>query len=125
MGNLVLRTRNVQIPFIFLLVFAPNASLQSKTNITVGLLAPFTGSWDRAPRFASAVSIAIDYINLNTSILPGYQLQYKWHDSGCSQSGGVGGAITLLREHVNVFIGPACSRSCVHGGYVAASQKSP
>ncbi len=100
-------------------------SLLPKTNVTIGLLAPFTGSWNRAPRFASAVSIAIDYVNMNTSILPGFHLQYKWQDSMCSESGGVGGAVTLLRYNIDVFIGPACSKACVHGGFVASSQNIP
>ena len=97
----------------------------SKTKITVGLLAPFTGSWDRAPRFASAVSIAVDYVNQNTTLLPENTLDFLFHDTVCSESGGVAATVNLMRQNVNVFIGPACSRSCIHSGIVAASYNIP
>lgn len=97
----------------------------AKTNVTVGLLAPFTGSWDRAPRFASAVAIAVDFVNKNTTLLPAYNLAYKFHDTVCSESGGVAAAVNLMRENVSAFIGPACSKSCEHAGFVAAAYNIP
>ena len=100
-------------------------SIGNKTKITVGLLAPFTGSWDRAPRFASAVGIAVDFINYNTSLLPHYHLQFVHRDTVCSEAGGVGAAVNLLQKQVNIYIGPACSKSCVHAGFVAAAKKIP
>ena len=100
-------------------------AVSAKTNVTIGLLAPFTGSWPLAHRFASAVSIAIDHINNNATFLPGFHFIYKWQDTVCSEAGGVGSAVALLRSHVDVFIGPACSKSCVHGAFVAAFHKIP
>ena len=97
----------------------------SKTKVTVGLLAPFTGSWDRAPRFASAVSIAVDYINNNTTLLPYQALDFLFHDTVCSESGGVAAAVNLMRQNVSVFVGPACSKSCVHSGFVASAYNIP
>ena len=97
----------------------------SKTKVNIGLLAPFTGSWDRAPRFASAISIAVDYINNNTTLLQNHTLGFLFHDTVCSESGAVGASVNLLRQNVSVFIGPACSKSCVHAGFVAAAYNIP
>lgn len=97
----------------------------SKAKITVGLLAPFTGSWDRAPRFASAVAIAVDYINKNTTLLQSHDLDYFVHDTACSESGGVAAAVNLMQRNVSVFIGPACSKSCQNAGFVAAAYNIP
>ena len=97
----------------------------SKTKVIVGLLAPFTGSWNRAPRFASAVSIAVDYINKNTTLLPYHTLDFVFHDTVCSESGGIAAAVNLMRHNVSVFIGPACSKACIHSGFVAAAYSIP
>lgn len=110
---------------LFYLITSSQAIAQNKTKITVGLLAPFTGSWPKAPQFASAVGIAVDFINNNSSLLPDYHFDFKYHDTICSEAGGVGGAVNLLRSKVNAFIGPACSKSCVHAGFVASSSKIP
>eukprot|EP00794_Sanderia_malayensis_P009713 gene9713-10700_t len=119
------RLKCLKFILIFVSWFIAPVSLLPKNNITIGLLAPFTGSWDRAPRFASAVSIAIDHVNNDTTLLSNFHLQFAYRDTSCSESGGVGGAVKLLGNNVNVYIGPACSRSCVHGALVAAAYDIP
>ena len=110
-----------------LIVFVvPASPASNNTNITVGFMAPWTGSWPEAPRFASAISIAVDDINANSTILKDYNLKWKFLDERCSGEGGAGATADLIyTSNVDIFIGPACSAACLTAGLVAAYFKKP
>ena len=56
----------------------------------------------------AALSLAVNRVNADQSLLPGYTLKFMWRDSGCSASKAVKAFVGLEEEKMDVLIGPAC-----------------
>ncbi len=96
----------------------------SLKNITVGVFVPMTG-WPVGNRLASAAPIAIDAINADPNILPGYKLKFEWRDCGCKSDVSAGGTVEFLKRNVSAIIGPYCSKGCITSGHIAAYYNLP
>ena len=96
----------------------------SLKNLTIGLFVPMTG-WAVGNRLASAAPIAIDSINNDRTILPGYKLNFVWRDCGCNSKMSAGGTVEFIEEKVAAIIGPYCSKGCITSGHIAAYYKLP
>lgn len=113
------------ILLLFLAFSARECSAAAKKNLTVGLFVPWTGSWPVGTRLASAAPIAIDEINNNSALLPGYNLQFIWSDCGCSKVMSAGGTVEFVKKRVSAIIGPYCSKGCVPSGLIAGYYNVP
>ena len=97
-------------------------------DIKMGIFLPFTGSWPGGPKMASAILIAMDKVNNDTSWLQGHKLTYVLKDSKCEAKSSLAILVdyyTVETPKVDVYIGPGCSVACVPGAYIAAHWNIP
>ncbi|XP_031572375.1 atrial natriuretic peptide receptor 1-like [Actinia tenebrosa] len=80
---------------------------QDEKEIKIGVLLPMVGYWPIGTRTAASVPLAVHDIMQNKSILPGYNISYQIHDSGCNKEKGIRGMVNY--QEMDVIIGPACS----------------
>ena len=57
-----------------------------RSSIVLGALLSNSGSWLGVQTIAGALPLAVNAINNDPSLLPGHELEFRWHDSGCSVS---------------------------------------
>ena len=85
----------------------------------------------RAPPFQiyklfAGLSIALDTIQANESILENYTLNYVFEDDRCNENQAIDTIVKLVRDHdVDVIIGPGCSPACRGGGRLASVWNVP
>ena len=105
------------------------SSSNTTKELKLGVLIPWTGDkWNAGPRFASGIVIAIEKINADPYILPGYNITFEWQDSKCEESVSLTAAVDMyarINPHVHALIGPACSHSCKSVGYLANHWNMP
>ena len=93
------------------------------TEIKLGVSIPWSGTnWDAGRRFASGILIAVDRINNDPTLLPGYNVTFVWKDSKCEESVSLTVAVDmymLVKPALHALIGPACSDGCKAVGYLA------
>ena len=97
------------------------------TDINIAIAVPWiNSSWDAGPRFAGGATIAIETINKDPSLLPGYHVSFDWTDSHCSEKHTVQGLLNLhAKTKMNAIIGPACSDGCKIAAMLAHSWNIP
>ncbi|XP_066267244.1 atrial natriuretic peptide receptor 1-like [Branchiostoma lanceolatum] len=117
------------IPLMLVVLFYNNTeAVESRKNLTVVVLVPWTGAWPIGKRMAPAAAVAIDDINNNDALLPAYHLDFVWKDTGCSAREGMDVTMELyeeLRTDLRVIIGPGCDAVCGPIGVLAASWNVP
>ena len=95
-------------------------------NLTIGLILPYKVTCDpnRPGEFyASAMSVAVDNINKDPTLLPGTSLSFIWDDSGIKEEESIK---VLIRQHerrVDAFIGFGCN--CSIQARIAAALNLP
>ena len=111
----------------FSLVLHLTTSVYSLKDINIALAIPWiNSSWDAGPRFAGGATIAIETINKDQSLLPGYHVSFNWTDSHCSEKETVQGILNLhAQTKMNAIIGPACSDGCKIAAMLASSWNIP
>ena len=94
---------------------------------------------DVGRQVAGAAALAVEKVNANKALLPGWVLKYKDADSGCSAEQGLSAMGELLRRDMyggvctgghppprfSAVIGPACSSACAVTSHLAAGQSLP
>ena len=103
-------------------------------RLQLALLIPATGSWQGAFTIAGAAALAIERVNQDDTLLPGWSLEYDWQDSGCSAAQ----ALTALAElegrtlrrtggkaRFGPVIGPGCSSACIMTAGYAVAHNQP
>ena len=119
----------VRIQTTLLLLLTVTCFCASKGDITLGVLIPFasataTGSTFNAGKYyASAVTLAVEKINNESSIRPGIRLEFIWNDTLCKEEKAISGLVYQWERRVDAFIGPACT--CDTEARVAASLNVP
>lgn len=98
-------------------------------QIKLGVPIPWSGdSWDAGRRFAAGITVAVEEINKNPNLLPGYNVSFVWGDSKCQESDGLAVMLDMYTktDHpVNAIIGPACSDGCKVGAMLASHWNIP
>ena len=99
-----------------------------KLSAVLALLVPVSGVWSVGQHVAGAASLAVAHVNAQETLLPGYELEYKFADSGCSAKQGLEAMGKLLASdhmraaHSTAVIGPACSSACEVTSYLSSGQ---
>lgn len=99
-------------------------------SITVGVLLPFNISANAssasvlsANKYASAVPLAVERVNNESSLLPTHQITFVWNDTQCDEEISVKAMLHQLERGVQAFIGPGCS--CETQAKLAAAANIP
>ena len=85
-------------------------------NITLGVLLPFVkppsagvNDHSSGEYYASAISLAVDRVNRNGSILQHHHLGFVWNDTACDEGTSLQDMSYQKGIGVSAFIGPGCS----------------
>lgn len=103
-------------------------SAPSDGNLTIGLVLPYrmaTGGVQSRPgnHYAAAITIAVDNINKDPTLLPGIKLGFIWDDSECTEEKSIKAFIRQWEKRVDGFIGFGCR--CFTQGRMAAALNLP
>ena len=102
--------------FLFMLILWRADGDDERTRLRILGLFPYRGSSWNGEYVIPAARLAIDEINNNTDILPGYKLELIEANSECSRDPGLRTFVSnaIHSEHVAVAIlGPGCSSSSI------------
>lgn len=98
--------------------------------ITVGFLLPYNVSTNvfgasvlSANEYASALPLAVETVNNDSSLLPAHQITFVWNDTQCDEEISVKAMLYQLEKGVQVFIGPGCT--CETQAKLAAAANVP
>lgn len=98
--------------------------------ITVGFLVPLNVSANvssasalSANEYASALPLAVETVNNDSSLLPAHQITFVWNDTQCDEETSVKAMLHQLEKGVQVFIGPGCT--CETQAKLAAAANVP
>ena len=98
----------------FILAYLMNNTYALK-QITLGVQIPMTGDWAGGPYFASGISVAVDRINNDPTLLANYNVTYVWRDSKCRPQDALSNVVdmyTVQKPKIDAIIGPACTEGC-------------
>ena len=94
---------------------ALHGQVTESREFKLGLLIPYskcqrvyTFPYYCGDNYASAISVAVDKINSDSSLLVGHNLTFIWDDTSCEELIAVKKQIEQMRAGVDAFIGPAC-----------------
>ena len=93
-------------------------TLPPKT-FTIGLLDPI-----HRQMTAAAALVAVDEIN-KSKILEELTIRILWRDSDCDPGQALRGMSELLKEGVDIILGPTCSIACEPTQYLASALNMP
>ena len=80
----------------------------------------------KSTKLFAGVSIALDIIQANDSILENHTLDYVFEDDHCNENQAIDTVVKLVRNHdVDVIIGPGCSPAGRGGGRLASVWNVP
>ena len=94
-------------------------------EVKIGVLLPMTGYWPIGRTSASAITIAVERINNDSTLLPGYNMTFLWNDSMCLAAEGLNQAVEFQIAHVDAIIGDGCDIICEPAAILAASWNLP
>ena len=97
----------------------------NKAEIKLGVLLPMTGYWPIGKTSASAITIAVQRINNDSTLLPGYNMTFMWNDSMCLAAEGLNQAVEFQIAQVDAIIGDGCDIICEPAAILAASWNLP
>ena len=94
--------------------------------IRVGVLISYGDGLSNASMFANAVSLAVERINNDSSLLVGSRLAFVFAEARCSAPAALAALSELLEEGPLVaVIGPGCSVACEATGFLTAGRDLP
>lgn len=102
-----------------------SGSNHNEHEVKIGVLLPMTGYWPIGKTSASAITIAVDRINRNPNLLPGYNMTFLWNDSMCLAAEGLNQAVEFKISGVDAIIGDGCDIICEPAAILAASWNLP
>ncbi|CAH3159682.1 unnamed protein product [Porites lobata] len=102
-----------------------SGSNDNEHEVKIGVLLPMTGYWPIGKTSASAITIAVDRINRNPNLLPGYNMTFLWNDSMCLAAEGLNQAVEFKISGVDAIIGDGCDIICEPAAILAASWNLP
>ena len=82
------------------------------TNLNAEFVFFFKENWPSGATISGALPLAVEQINADPTLMPGYVLEYRAEKSGCSGSAALQGLGKLLSESISAVIGPGCSEGC-------------
>ena len=98
--------------------------------ITLGFLLPYNVSANvsgasalSANEYASALLLAVETVNNDSSLLPAHQITFVWNDTQCDEEISVKAMLYQLEKGVQAFIGPGCT--CETQAKLAAAANVP
>lgn len=94
-------------------------------EVKIGVLVPMTGYWPIGKTSASAITIAVDKINRDPTLLLGYNMTFLWNDSMCLAAEGLNQAVEFRISGVDAIIGDGCDIICEPAAILAASWNLP
>lgn len=99
-------------------------------DVTLGFLLPYnvsanvsTGFAQSGKQYASALVLAVEAVNNDSSLLPGHQITFVWNDTQCNEELSLKAMLYLLEKGVQAFIGPRCT--CETQARLAAAANIP
>ncbi|XP_048576040.1 atrial natriuretic peptide receptor 1-like isoform X3 [Nematostella vectensis] len=104
------------LPWLTILILTLQCSLSHGKEFKLGLLIPFKrvaalfgDDFNKGEHFAGAITVAVDEINTDPSLLPGHNISFTWKDTECEELITLREQYSLLNSQVSAFIGPGCS----------------
>ena len=96
-------------------------------DIVLGLLLPFSGERPIGRYIAGAMTIAVEVINNNDTLLPGRNLSFVWNDTECVGKVGLHETVDLFLtvRKLHGFIGGGCDEVCEPAGLLASAWNLP
>lgn len=101
---------------VFLIVMNSLALAERKREYKLGLLIPYTtviphlaNDFNRGESFAAAMTIALEKINADPTLLPDYNLTFVWKNTKCDELIAVREQLNQINSGVRAFIGPGCN----------------
>lgn len=106
-----------------------NMERQDKTGdkIVMAVLLPWSGNRPLGKTIAGAVTLAIEKLNADETLLPNRTVEFVWNDTQCNVKYGLKEAVDFWRyqDPLHVIIGGACSIVCEPVGLLAAVWEIP
>ena len=100
---------------VFLVMFNCLVLGEKKREYKLGLLIPyrkvtpyFQNDYNKGETFAAAMTIAVERINANPTLLADYNLTFVWKDTECNELIAVREQLNQINSGVQAFIGPGC-----------------
>ena len=101
---------------VFLIVINSLALAEKKREYKLGLLIPYTtvlphlaNDFNKGESFAAAMTIALEKINADPTLLPDYNLTFVWKNTKCDELIAVREQLNQINSGVRAFIGPGCN----------------
>lgn len=77
-------------------------------------------------KIGAGLSVAVDTINANNTILENEKVSYTMLDTMCNEKLSLSGFVTMVKErNISVLIGPACGAEVEAVGFLASEWKVP
>ena len=100
---------------VFLVVVNCLVLGEKKREYKLGLLIPyrkvtphFQNDYNKGESFAAAMTIAVERINADPTLLSDYNLTFVWKDTECNELIAVREQLNQINSGVQAFIGPGC-----------------
>ena len=100
---------------VFLVVVNCLVLGEKKREYKLGLLIPyrkltpyFQNDFNKGESFAAAMTIAVERINANPTLLADYNLTFVWKDTECNELIAIREQLNQINSGVQAFIGPGC-----------------
>ena len=101
---------------VFFIVMNSLALAEKKQEYKLGLLIPYTtvlphlaNDFNKGESFAAAMTIAVEKINADPTLLPDYNLTFVWKNTKCDELIAVREQLNQINSGVRAFIGPGCN----------------
>lgn len=102
--------------FIVFLIMINYLTLAEKKEYKLGLLIPystviphFEHDFNKGESFAAAMTIAVERLNADPTILADYNVTFVWKDTKCDELIAVYEQLNQINSGVQAFIGPGCN----------------
>ena len=102
--------------FIVFLIMINYLTLAEKKEYKLGLLMPystviphFEHDFNKGESFAAAMTIAVERLNADPTILADYNVTFVWKDTKCNELIAVYEQLNQINSGVQAFIGPGCN----------------
>lgn len=91
-------------------------ALAEKREYKLGLLIPystviphFSDDFNKGELFAAAMTIAVERLNADPTLLADYNVTFEWKDTKCDELIAVHEQLNQINSGVQAFIGPGCN----------------
>lgn len=91
-------------------------ALAEKREYKLGLLIPystvvphFSSEFNKGENFAAAMTIAVERLNADPTLLVDYNVTFVWKDTKCNELIAVREQLNQINSGVQAFIGPGCN----------------